>query len=385
MTSTVTDNVLRDAFGLPGRERLRDQPLHRPRSIVDAPTAARPRRSSTPVVSEAREGRPEDARHRGRDCRLALKDDLASASARGGTTSSTATAPSGVAVFASSAGRGVPRAAAARARGRRSCGSAASSAVAPLVGQLGPATAASSPSLSRERGTVYRVARRPARRDRRRDRGARRASTSQGGWSQARYQRHIEHLVQQHLKTVGQEIDKTGARGRRPAARRRRARGAAQRDRAALSPRGARGGRRLGDRRGARRRRPSCSRSCGRCSTRRVPVTSRRRSSAGRRSTAVAGAPPRAGSRRSTPPRTGASQVLLVDESSARPRGVGVPAVRSRLRRRRQVRARRHEARADAGRAPSSRSTARSQHGGSVVRLGAGALGEPRHRRDPAL
>lgn len=29
----------------------------------------------------------------------------------------------------------------------------------------------------------------------------------QGGWSQARYQRHIEHLVQQHFKTVGETID----------------------------------------------------------------------------------------------------------------------------------------------------------------------------------
>ena len=35
---------------------------------------------------------------------------------------------------------------------------------------------------------------------------------SQGGWSQARYQRHIEHLVQQHLKTVGQELDKQARR-----------------------------------------------------------------------------------------------------------------------------------------------------------------------------
>jgi peptide chain release factor subunit 1 len=30
---------------------------------------------------------------------------------------------------------------------------------------------------------------------------------NQGGWAQARYQRHIDHLVQQHLKTVGQAIE----------------------------------------------------------------------------------------------------------------------------------------------------------------------------------
>ena len=38
---------------------------------------------------------------------------------------------------------------------------------------------------------------------------------SQGGWSQARYQRHIEHLVQQHLKTVGDELDGRVRNGRR--------------------------------------------------------------------------------------------------------------------------------------------------------------------------
>jgi peptide subunit release factor 1 (eRF1) len=36
---------------------------------------------------------------------------------------------------------------------------------------------------------------------------------TQGGWAQARYQRHIDHLVQQHLKSVGGELDKQ-VRGR---------------------------------------------------------------------------------------------------------------------------------------------------------------------------
>src|SRR5438034_76396 len=35
----------------------------------------------------------------------------------------------------------------------------------------------------------------------------------QGGWSQARYQRHIEKLVKEHLKTVGGELDKRARRG----------------------------------------------------------------------------------------------------------------------------------------------------------------------------
>jgi peptide subunit release factor 1 (eRF1) len=61
--------------------------------------------------------------------------------------------------------------------------------------------------VSRERGTVYRLEggrlrevadeseEQPGQHD-------------QGGWSQARYARHIDHLVQQHLKSVGAELDR---------------------------------------------------------------------------------------------------------------------------------------------------------------------------------
>ncbi len=38
----------------------------------------------------------------------------------------------------------------------------------------------------------------------------------QGGWSQARYQRHIEKLVQDHLKTVAEELDRSRRRLRAP-------------------------------------------------------------------------------------------------------------------------------------------------------------------------
>lgn len=38
----------------------------------------------------------------------------------------------------------------------------------------------------------------------------------QGGWSQGRYQRHIEKLVQEHLKGVAQEIDRSVRRQRAP-------------------------------------------------------------------------------------------------------------------------------------------------------------------------
>src|SRR6266700_6363171 len=38
----------------------------------------------------------------------------------------------------------------------------------------------------------------------------------QGGWSQARYQRHIEKLVQEHLKGVAQELDRSKRRLQSP-------------------------------------------------------------------------------------------------------------------------------------------------------------------------
>jgi peptide chain release factor subunit 1 len=67
--------------------------------------------------------------------------------------------------------------------------------------------------VSRERGTVYRF-----------DGGTLReiadeseeqpGQHDQGGWSQARYQRHIDHLVHQHLKTVGGELNRRLRRDR---------------------------------------------------------------------------------------------------------------------------------------------------------------------------
>ncbi|MGH3001765.1 MAG: Vms1/Ankzf1 family peptidyl-tRNA hydrolase, partial [Gaiellaceae bacterium] len=140
-----------------------------------------------------------------RDCRLALRADLDHIRAwwdgefdRNGAL--------GVAVFASSVDgffRAVPLV--------QPLGDAvrigAELYVAPLAGQLGREGALVA-FVSRERGTVYRLTagrleeiideseEQPGRHD-------------QGGWSQARYQRHIENLVQQHLKTVGGEIDRT--------------------------------------------------------------------------------------------------------------------------------------------------------------------------------
>jgi peptide chain release factor subunit 1 len=86
--------------------------------------------------------------------------------------------------------------------------------ISPLAGQLGRGDGALVVVVSRERGVLYRL----------RDGRLEEASDDteevpgqhdQGGWSQARYQRHIENIVLRHLKTVGEEIDKT-VHNRRP-------------------------------------------------------------------------------------------------------------------------------------------------------------------------
>jgi peptide chain release factor subunit 1 len=86
--------------------------------------------------------------------------------------------------------------------------------ISPLAGQLGRGEGALVAVVSRERGVLYRVHEGrlheiadeteevPGQHD-------------QGGWSQARYQRHIENIVLRHLKSVGEEIDRT-VHNRRP-------------------------------------------------------------------------------------------------------------------------------------------------------------------------
>ncbi|MDP9285287.1 MAG: hypothetical protein M3P41_10125 [Actinomycetota bacterium] len=83
--------------------------------------------------------------------------------------------------------------------------------LAPLASLLGRGVGALVIVVSRERGTVYRLtdgrlvevvdetADVPGQHD-------------QGGWSQGRYHRHIEKLVKDHLKNVGEEVDRR-ARG----------------------------------------------------------------------------------------------------------------------------------------------------------------------------
>ena len=331
-------------FGLPGRERLRDQPLHRPGPIVDArrcagrdevqlpPLRAResggdPRRRAG--VQARPEGRPgADPLLVGRRVR-ARRDSRASPSSRRPPTGSSGRCrcPSPCGISCGSA---------ANSRSRRSSGSSA-------------ATAASSSSLSRERGTVYRSP--PAGSSRSSTRARRRRGQhSQGGWSQARYQRHIEHLVQQHLKTVGQEIDKQ-------------ARGAGGLQMVVVAPEELRSEIESTLSTEAREAvvgwatAEAHAGADASCSTVVRPLLdeARARARAGGARALAGGARPRrprrrgleADARRSLgrPRRRAAARREL-----GRPRGVGVPEVRSCVRRRRQVRARRHEARAGAGR-----------------------------------
>jgi peptide chain release factor subunit 1 len=84
--------------------------------------------------------------------------------------------------------------------------------LAPLVPLVGRGDGALVVAVNRERGQVFRLRdgrlvelvdqteEQPRRHD-------------QGGWSQANYQRHIEKLVQDHLKAIGGEIDKRVRRG----------------------------------------------------------------------------------------------------------------------------------------------------------------------------
>jgi peptide chain release factor subunit 1 len=209
MATTVTENVLRDLAGFRADNGcaisiyLDLDPSTTP-TIPDVETKFNSR------LAEAEKLAEEHADER--DCRLALRDDLQRIREwwdrefeRDGA--------HGVALFASSADGmflALPLA--------KSVGDVVrigrELAIAPLVSQLGLEGDLVA-FVSRERGTVYRLT------------GGRLVEVideseeqhgqhQQGGWSQARYQRHIDNLVQQHLKTVGGEIDKHARRGGAP-------------------------------------------------------------------------------------------------------------------------------------------------------------------------
>jgi peptide subunit release factor 1 (eRF1) len=145
----------------------------------------------------------------GRDCRLALRDDLQRLRDwwddeldRDGAR--------GLAIFASSADGFFQVLPLAEGVGD-SVHIAPTLCLAPLAGVLG-ADGALVAVVSRERGVVYRLEEGRLREvaDESEEQPG---QHDQGGWSQARYQRHIDHLVQQHLKAVGAEVDRHARRG----------------------------------------------------------------------------------------------------------------------------------------------------------------------------
>jgi peptide chain release factor subunit 1 len=87
--------------------------------------------------------------------------------------------------------------------------------IAPLAWQLGQGEGALVAVVSRERGVLFRL--HEGRLDEIADETEEvPGQHDQGGWSQSRYQRHIENIVHRHLKVVGEEIDKTVRNARPP-------------------------------------------------------------------------------------------------------------------------------------------------------------------------
>jgi peptide chain release factor subunit 1 len=163
-------------------------------------------------LDEAKKAAAARARERGRDCRYALEADFDRLKAWGDDDFDRDGARA-LAVFASSADdlfRIVPLVEPV-ADGWQI---GPELWIAPLAGQLGAGEGALVAVVSRERGVLYRL------HEGRLEEIADESDDvpgqhDQGGWSQARYQRHIENIVLRHLKAVGEEIDKT-VHNRRP-------------------------------------------------------------------------------------------------------------------------------------------------------------------------
>ena len=164
------------------------------------------------LVDDAKKLADDRARARGRDCRLALEADFERLKAWGQDELDRDDARS-LAVFASSAD-GFFRIVPLVEPVVDGWEVGPELWVSPLAGQLGRGEGALVAVVSREQGVLYRL---------HEGRLVEIADESenvpgqhdQGGWSQARYQRHIENIVLRHLKAVGEEIDKT-VHNRRP-------------------------------------------------------------------------------------------------------------------------------------------------------------------------
>ena len=199
MAATVSWDALRELAGFRAAKGVRGQPLPRPRSERGADRRRRRRPAINSLLSEgersngAATARP-DARPEGRACAR-----TSSASAATSTRSSSATARtasrSSLASSTTSGGRLALTEPVAGRRSRSARELYLDAARAARRARRGRARRRRRPRARRD----LPPAGRPARGDRRPDRGAARPH-DQGGWSQARYQRHIEELVAEHLR-----------------------------------------------------------------------------------------------------------------------------------------------------------------------------------------
>lgn len=203
MTSSVSDSMLRELATFRARNGCAVS-VYVDLDPSTAPTIPdREKRFSALLDAAQKEGERITAR-RGRECRIAVRTDLARIRdwwadelVRDGSR--------GIAIFAASEDD-VFRVLSLPRSGGDAVHVGSSFRVSPIAGQFfddGSLVA----TVSRERGTVYQLQagrlvelvdeteEQPRRHDR-------------GGWSQARLQRHVDHLAQQHLKALGAQLDR---------------------------------------------------------------------------------------------------------------------------------------------------------------------------------
>jgi peptide subunit release factor 1 (eRF1) len=209
MATTVTENTLRDLAGFRAENGCAIS-LYMDFDPSTTPTIPDVETKFNSALAEAEKLAQDHPR--ARDCKMALRDDLQRIRdwwddefERDGAR--------GVALFASSADGMFLALPLANAVGDL-VRIGHTLTVAPLAKELGLEGDLVA-FISRERGTVYRLT--AGRLVEVIDESEEAPGQhQQGGWSQARYQRHIDKLVQQHLKAVGGEIDKRARRGGAP-------------------------------------------------------------------------------------------------------------------------------------------------------------------------
>ena len=204
MATVVTEGLLRELAGFRARNGCAIS-IYIDFDPSTVPTIPDEKTKFRATVQEAEKKAEPRAATRGRDCKLALEADFRRIKDWGDNDFDRDGARA-LAVFASS-GDGLFRVVPllAPAEGWEV---GPELWIAPLAGQLGEGDGALVAVVSRERGVLYQL------RDGRLQEIADESEEvpgqhDQGGWSQARYQRHIENIVLHHLKSVGDEIDKT--------------------------------------------------------------------------------------------------------------------------------------------------------------------------------